>query len=134
MGILSNTISSIPQSCYGITYANKLKKHEGLINWNQSYKNIYNKIKAFNPWPGSFTYYNGKLLKLFEPKLSLFQVSKDILPGTIIYIGNELIIACNDACISFGIVQIQGKKPINMNKLLNSNFFNKNDCFNVVLD
>lgn len=48
------------------TYAPKLKKEDGLINWEKSADEIYNRVRAFVPWPGCFTYLNGKMLKIWK--------------------------------------------------------------------
>ena len=51
------------------SYAPTLKKEHGLIDWGKSAEKIYNHIRGMNPWPGAFTYLDGKILKVFQAKL-----------------------------------------------------------------
>ncbi len=55
----------IPQDHTKATYAPALKKDDGCIHWDKSAKEISNQIRGMNPWPGCFTFYRGKLLKIF---------------------------------------------------------------------
>jgi len=48
------------------TYAPKLKKQDGLIDWTESADKIYNKIRALVPWPGCFTHLDKKMLKIWK--------------------------------------------------------------------
>ena len=59
-----------PQPAEGSTYAAKIKKEDGQINWNQSAIQIWNRLRAFTPWPGAFTF-----LKT-EPKPLLLKIWK----------------------------------------------------------
>jgi methionyl-tRNA formyltransferase len=53
---------SIPQDEAAATYAPILKKENGLIDWNLPAANIANHIRAFQPWPGSYTLFRGARL------------------------------------------------------------------------
>ena len=48
------------------TYAPKLKKKEGEIDWQLSAEEIMRKVRGLQPWPGAFTYLDGKMLKILE--------------------------------------------------------------------
>ena len=45
-----------PQPTEGISHVGKIKKEDGRIDWSQSSKDIWNRIRAFTPWPGAFTF------------------------------------------------------------------------------
>jgi methionyl-tRNA formyltransferase len=51
-----------PQPAEGASYAAKIKKEDGRIDWNLPAQKILNRLRAFTPWPGAFTFCNGKLL------------------------------------------------------------------------
>ncbi|MEJ0088888.1 MAG: methionyl-tRNA formyltransferase [Limisphaerales bacterium] len=53
-----------PQPVKGSTYAAKIKKEDGKIDWNQPATQIWNRLRAFTPWPGAFTFLPGE----FESK------------------------------------------------------------------
>lgn len=57
-----------------ITVAAQLQKEDGLIDWTQNAVEIDRHVRAFTPWPGTFTYWNGKLLKI----LSGFPLAVDL--------------------------------------------------------
>jgi methionyl-tRNA formyltransferase len=45
-----------PQPAEGASYAAKIKKEDGRIDWNQPAQTIWNRLRAFTPWPGAFTF------------------------------------------------------------------------------
>ena len=61
------TISPQPQDPAQATYAPKISKDEGRINWESTAEALSNLIRAFDPWPGAYTTWKGKTLKLFRP-------------------------------------------------------------------
>jgi len=80
------------------TFSKIIKKEDGKIDWNKSSQEIEQQVKAFNPWPGTFTFdkKSGKRIKILEVKVS----------------NNELIIEK---------VQPEGKKPMDYNDYLKGN-------------
>ena len=48
------------------SFAPKLEKHHGLIEWNKNAQDIVNQIRGLIPWPGAWTYYQGKILKIYK--------------------------------------------------------------------
>jgi methionyl-tRNA formyltransferase len=52
-----------------VTYASKLKKSDGLINWNEPATIIHNKVRGLLPWPGAYTNYECKVLKILKTEL-----------------------------------------------------------------
>ncbi|CAB1081263.1 methionyl-tRNA formyltransferase [Alkalispirochaeta odontotermitis] len=100
-----NTIQPIPQNHNLATYAPLLTKDDGLINWNKSAKALDNFIRGVNPWPGAYTFWEDKRLKIFRST----PVSADISepPGTVLAgFPDELRVAAGDGLLS--ILEIQG--------------------------
>ena len=64
-GLAEGTIEEKKQDDSLVTYAPKLTKEQGLINWSWSAERLCGLIRGLDPWPGAFTYYNGEMLKLF---------------------------------------------------------------------
>jgi len=67
---VSGKILPQPQPLTGSTYAAKIKKEDGKIDWSQSAVQIWNRLRAFTPWPGAFTYFQT------EPKPQLLKIWK----------------------------------------------------------
>ncbi|MEP6698953.1 MAG: methionyl-tRNA formyltransferase [Verrucomicrobiota bacterium] len=88
------------------TYAPKLSREDGRIDWREAATLIERKIRAFNPWPGAFTNWNGRNLKIFSATL----VDLRGEPGAILPRENELIIAAADGALSLNEVQLEGKR------------------------
>jgi len=55
-----------PQPLEGVTYAAKVRKHEAFIEWSDSATDIARQIRAFNPFPGAGTLWNGDILKIWQ--------------------------------------------------------------------
>ena len=76
------TVKPVPQRDSDATYASLLKKEDGLINWYSEAERISNNIRGLNPWPGTFTNWKGKRLKILSG--SSLPGSVDDVPGTVI--------------------------------------------------
>ena len=96
----------IPQDQTLATYAPKLNREAGRINWNETAEGIERKIRAYNPWPGAFTDFKDRKLKIFSASV----VDLRGTPGTIFRKDNELVIATADHALSLGEVQLEGKR------------------------
>jgi methionyl-tRNA formyltransferase len=88
------------------TYAPKLNREHGRIDWNESAEAIERKIRAYNPWPGAFTEFDNGNLKIFSATI----VDVQGKPGEILRNDTELVIAANDRALSLGEVQLEGKR------------------------
>ena len=96
----------IPQDNALATYAPKLTRDDGKIDWSEAAEVIERKIRAFNPWPGAFTILDGRNLKIFSASI----VDLGGKPGEILRSENELIIAAGKGALSLGEVQLEGKR------------------------
>ncbi|MEA2062640.1 MAG: methionyl-tRNA formyltransferase [Gemmatimonadota bacterium] len=99
------------QSEQGVSYAPKVKREQARLDWRDKADNIACAIRAFDPAPGAFCFYRGKMLKLFCPALG-DRVEKEAAPGRITGVsGQGLAVCCGDGCIvSVREFQAQGKK------------------------
>ena len=104
--ILEGTANFIEQDHSKATYASKIQKAEGEINWNDNAKNINGKINGLYPVPGAFFIYRGERYKILKA-----QIGNGIgNPGEII--SDYLEVACGDKhSIVIKEIQRQGKKP-----------------------
>ncbi len=97
------------------TNAEKIKKEEGKINWNDASKNIINKIRALNPSPGSFFEFKKIRYKIWRAELSL----KTGKPGEVV--DDKLTVATQDFAISIKEIQREGKKKLSTKEFLIGN-------------
>ena len=96
----------IPQDNTLATYAPKLKREDGRIDWSEPAELIERKIRAFNPWPGAFMKIDGRNLKIFSASI----VDRKGEPGEILDGEKELVIAAGKGALLVGEVQLEGKR------------------------
>jgi methionyl-tRNA formyltransferase len=111
MRVLAESPAETPQDHDAATYAPKIEKSEGAILWNETTAAIYNKFRAFDPWPGVFA---GDL-KLID----IVPASGRGTPGTILSSGNDgVVVATGDGALRLITVQRAGKGPVTASSLL----------------
>ena len=103
------------------TYAKKIKKSEGKINWEESAENIIGKINGLNPNPGAWFEYKKKRYKLW--KASIFNKTGSV--GTIL--NDNFIIGCKDKSIKIIEIQKEGKKKLLLEDFLSGMNFKIGD-------
>src|SRR4029079_7509711 len=96
----------IPQGNARATYASKLKREHGLIDWSESAEAIERKIRAYNPWPGAFMKLDRQNLKIFSAAV----VDLNGQPGEILRSDKDLIVATGEGALSLAEVQLEGKR------------------------
>lgn len=109
-GIKSETIRPIPQGDSQATYAPMLKKEDGRIDWTMKAEEIKNLIRGLNPWPGAYTRWDGKQIKIFKAEVEAGGKEE---PGTVINISTEGIFVATNK----GILLIKELQPENKNKM-----------------
>ena len=111
--ILDDKAEFIEQDHTAATYAPKIQKAEGEINWSDNAKNINGKINGLYPIPGAFFIYKGERYKILKAEIGN-GIGK---PGEII--SDYLEVACNDKqSIKIKEIQRQGKKPQNISEFM----------------
>src|SRR5215470_5079348 len=105
-GLVANSIEPVPQPQEGVTYAHKLGKEEGLLDWRRPAAELERKVRAFHPWPGTSFELNGERIKVIEATLALAGGA----PGTVA-IGRDgfPLIACGVGGLKLVTLQRPGK-------------------------
>lgn len=102
--------SPLPQPDVGVTYAHKIMKSEGVIDWRQSAIDIERKIRAFDPFPGCTAELQGIPLKIWKATALPALLSPD-KPGTLLRITKEGgWVACGAGTLLITEVQRAGGK------------------------
>ena len=120
-----------PQPAEGASYAAKIKKEDGRIDWNLSAQEILNRLRAFTPWPGVFTF-----LKI-EPKPQLLKIWKAEIveeisgrdsatrrphPGEILSADkNGIIVTCGKDFLHISELQREGGRRLSAQEFLAGN-------------
>src|SRR5690349_945212 len=119
--IEAGTAVETPQDESQATYAPKLAKGEGLIDWSAPAAAIHNLVRGLWPWPHAFTYLDGLRYILHRSRLSSHRGNAS--PGTIIVASamKGLHVACGDgAALELVDVQLEGKRVMNAREVMAS--------------
>ncbi|MGI9289987.1 MAG: methionyl-tRNA formyltransferase [Gammaproteobacteria bacterium] len=109
--ILAGSITPAPQPDEGVTYAGRINKADGLIDWTQSAVAIDRQIRAYHPWPVAHTLYQGKNLRCLQARPA--SVSGDQLPGTVLSLSADgLHVQTGEGVLQIEKLQLAGKKPV----------------------
>jgi len=103
---INGEIKARPQDESKATYTKIIKKEDGKINWKKSAIEIERQIRAFYPWPGTFTFWKGKRIKILKAETSKTAPE------------NNLAIKCGKDYLIIKKLQPEGKKPIEINDFL----------------
>jgi methionyl-tRNA formyltransferase len=99
-----------------VSFAPTLKKEDGHLDFfHQTAESILNRIRALDPWPGTYCFLNGKRLKV----LAAERYHRNISAGVALSDMGSLVVGCTDASLRLSEVQLEGKKPCSDRELLN---------------
>ena len=110
--ILEDKVTFYDQNNLKATYAKKILKSEGKINWNETGEEIIGKINGLNPIPGAWFIYNGERYKILKAELG----NKKGNPG--IVSNNNLEVFCKFNSLKIIEIQKEGKKLQKINEFL----------------
>ena len=109
---LAENPPSTPQPDEGATYAPKLIREDGRLDWNRPAVQIDRQIRAFDPWPGTFSTLNGETLKILSAVVEEATGSA----GTVL--DSRLTIACGYGAIRPTRVQLPGRQAMDADAML----------------
>ncbi|MFY9288112.1 MAG: methionyl-tRNA formyltransferase [Alphaproteobacteria bacterium] len=104
--LAAQKIKPIPQPEMGVTYAAKLTRSEGKIDWSKPASEIERQIRGLQPWPGCFFMLGNEAIKV----LAAETVRQSGTAGTLL--SDDLTIACGQEAVRLTLVQRSGKNPI----------------------
>lgn len=110
-GLEQGRIAAMPQDHSRATLAPILEKDDGLVDFSRTAAEIFNRLRGFQPWPGAYTQFRGKNLKIVWAKPAQERIS--VAPGELAIHGDRLLVACGaGTALEFLQLQAEGKKAI----------------------
>lgn len=110
----AGTARAAPQPAQGVTYAAKLAKAEGVIDWQAPVAAIDRQIRAFNPWPAAQAVWRDEPVKLLRSRVLVGrQPPAAALPGTVLGMDDGwLAVACKDGVLGLAELQRAGRRAL----------------------
>lgn len=109
--LADETALRMPQDDEASSYVSKLERDDGRIDWSRNATDLERLIRAYDPWPGTFTIAieegRPKRLKIFPPVTVLNQT---LTPGEIATADDQFIIGCGTGALRLGTVQPEGSR------------------------
>lgn len=112
--LASGVVKAFPQDHERVTYAPPLSPEDEQLNWNRGAEEIYNRIRGLNPWPGAYTFLNGKRIKVWQAtRPTGDEINPGKAPGTILAVGEDsLTVATGSGPLTILNLQPAGKKAM----------------------
>jgi methionyl-tRNA formyltransferase len=110
----SGELQPQPQPEEGVTYAPQIEKEQGVIDWTQSAVYIDRLVRGFTPWPGTFTFWNGKQLKIHSGTVGTGSAEV----GQVVELDGKLAIGTGEGLYYPSEVQLEGKKRVSVTDFL----------------
>ncbi|MCX5700342.1 MAG: methionyl-tRNA formyltransferase [Candidatus Omnitrophica bacterium] len=114
-----------------VSYAPKLKKTDGYIDWCKNSVEIYNLIRGSLPWPGAFTYFKNKTLKIFKAKCMEGLSQQDSVSCSHVLAVNQdgILVVCGKGVLVIEELQLEGGKRMNAKDFVHGHKVKIGDCF-----
>ena len=107
----NGNLKKSPQNLADATYAKKINKEEGKIDWSKPAQVIHNQVRGYDPWPGAFAFFQGKRLKILETEL--LQTKQETIPASIVSIDRDgICVQTQSGSIRLKRVQLEGRKEV----------------------
>ncbi len=118
--IAEGTVTPVKQDDSKASYAGKIAKTDGLIDWQKSVEEIERKIRAYYGWPSCFSYVNDKRFRIWKAQVIDETMQGDA--GTIKHIDKHSIeVFCNPGILRLDEIQFDGGKRLPVEAILNAN-------------
>jgi len=109
----------VPQDNASATYAHRIEKSEARIDWNKSAETIQREIRAFVPWPVSFTSLDDDTVRIWRAEIDTLHEGG--VPGRIIeHKRSGIFVSCKDSVLHITDLQFAGKKRLTAAEALNA--------------
>ena len=113
-------IEGIEQNEEDVTFSKMIKREDEVIDWNDSKRNIHNKVRAFNPSPIAYTTLNDVNIKIYEGEETSENISGEV--GEIVKANKEgIFVRCSDGVYKITKLQPAGKKVMDSRDYINGN-------------
>ncbi|MGC8959714.1 MAG: methionyl-tRNA formyltransferase [Chloroflexia bacterium] len=107
---LAGEVVPRPQGEEGATYCRPLRKEDGQVDWERPAEHIERMVRAYDPWPGTYTFLRGRRLHIW--RAAVWPETLPAAPGTVHWDGQRLLVATGEGSLSLEEVQWEGKRRL----------------------
>jgi methionyl-tRNA formyltransferase len=122
--ILAGELQASPQPEEGVSYAGRISKSDGLIDWSRSAVEIDRQIRAYHGWPMAHTLFNGGPLRCLEGAVieaGSLAIKQTAVPGALLQLEKDgLCVQTGEGILSLSSLQLAGRKPVSAREFNNS--------------
>lgn len=109
----NGTAPRVPQDEKQASFARKLTKEDGKIDWSQSAAHVVNRIRGTNPWPGAYTFFPEKTGRRMLKTLVARAHPEDVgEPGQVVVAGDRFVVAAGEGSVELLGVQPEGRREM----------------------
>ncbi len=108
-GLVRGEVTPVPQDHAAATKAPMLNREDGRIDWSLPAGTIYNRLRGFDPWPGIFTFFRGRRLRILAARPS---GQGDGPPGRLRVEGKQVSVVCGSGGLVLREVQLEGRNRV----------------------
>jgi len=114
-------LNPVPQNDADATYCGMMRKEDGEIRWTDSAADIDARIRAFSPWPGTFTFAGDRMLLIHKAHPVPTTEAQGPIPGTVLAMDKQqgVLVQTGDGILALEILQWQTKKPLDWKSFMN---------------
>ncbi|MFQ5933681.1 MAG: methionyl-tRNA formyltransferase [Dehalococcoidia bacterium] len=105
---LRGEIEPEPQDDSKATYSKMITKADGEIDWRMPAEEIGRRVRAFDPWPGTYTRWRGKLLKVLRGRPR--EADQAVEPGAVVPLSGAVAVATGEGALVLDMLQLEGRK------------------------
>lgn len=105
-GLQAGTLRPIPQDHDAATFAPLIRKEDGLVDWSLSASAIHNRLRGFDPWPGIYSFFRGKRIRIHEAQV---EGEGGLAPGSILLNQGRFSVGCGVGRLVLEEVQLDGR-------------------------
>ena len=118
-GLVKGAYAFVPQDESKASVAPKLIRANGLIDWNKPAQALVNLVRGCAPWPGAYTHYKGKLIKIHKVSPVSCAVAGALPAGRIARISKEgIVVTASDGFLLIESLQMEGKRMISAGEFI----------------
>jgi methionyl-tRNA formyltransferase len=118
-GYVSGAIQPRAQPTEGVSYAPKIKKEDGLVDWNLPARTIGNRVRGLVPWPGAFTWLTAGSKKLLLKLWQVEVIEASGTPGAVLQADkNGIVVGCGRQALRILELQLEGSRRLSAPQFL----------------